>query len=133
MNRDDFERAALALVRARGRAHGAELIDLAMHHGFCSTAETYAEQWIEAAILRGEIKPLHAEPAHSQRAFASLGGMAARQWSVRGPGTALGWYYGDTEHRTPDERLRRQHLARLRTQCDWCATGACWTHKKGLG
>jgi hypothetical protein len=128
----DFERAALQLVRARGRVHGAELIDLAMHHGFYSTAEQYAERWIEAAILRGEIKPLHAEPSHSQRAFASLGNMATRTWSVRGPGTALGWYYGDTEHRAPDDRLRRQQLARLRVQCDWCATGACWTHKKNL-
>jgi len=120
-----FEAACERMLAIRGLVHGSDLLDVANLAGLGTCAEQYAERWIERKIGEGALAPSHAAPTHGQLAWASLGNCAARMWSVRGPGTALGWYYSDTRHLTPDERA-----AHKLPPCDWCSTGYCWTHDR---
>lgn len=81
----------------------------------------------DGAIRRGELRP-----SHSQMAFGSwqMGGMGTKrqEQSRSKPATWYAWHPAAT-WRHP--AFRGEQTPRVE-RCDFCSTGACFTHKKAV-
>ena len=110
-----FNTAARELFLRRRFLHGSDLLDLAIEHGLGACADTHAERF-----LRAWGTPNHPAPNPSQRAFATLGGCAAKNWQVCAPGTELAWYWQLKVFRRCAPAARRLHT---RKRWTWRRSG----------